>query len=93
MLKSVFLGYCLPTGPLTRVNFATGETMPTIRATFPVILTFNVEISRDFYLNTEFQIAQALYEQISALDAQDAIAFLKDAITDLGEGVPTPIIS
>jgi hypothetical protein len=63
--------------------------MPTIRATFPAKLTFELEVSRDFYQNVEYQIAQALYERISGMDSDDAIAYLADAIVEVGEGVPT----
>jgi len=60
--------------------------MPTIRASFPTTLQFDVELSRDFDLNVEYQVAQALYQQITALDETDAIDLLMEAITKVGEG-------
>lgn len=63
--------------------------MPTIRATFPVTLSIDVEISRDFYLNVEHQLAEALYQQLMAMDEQEAIDYLMEAISQVGEGKPT----
>jgi hypothetical protein len=62
--------------------------MPTIRAEFPVTLKFNIEISRDFYLNAEFQLAQALYRHLIELDERDGIDYLLEAIAEIGEGKP-----
>ncbi|MCC6190608.1 MAG: hypothetical protein IT318_16385 [Anaerolineales bacterium] len=63
--------------------------MPTIRAVFPITMQFSVEVTRDFDLNGEYQIAEALYRQIIAMDDSDAIDFLIEAITTVGEGKPT----
>lgn len=63
--------------------------MPTIRAVFPVTLDLDITISRDFYLNAEFQLAEALYKHLMELDEQEAIDYLKTAIVRVGEGKPT----
>lgn len=62
--------------------------MPTIRAIFPVSIQAEIVISRDFYLNREQQLAQALYQRIIEMDEDEAVDFLVERMTVLGEGTP-----
>lgn len=62
--------------------------MPTTRAVIPATLKVEVEVSRDFYVNKELQVAEALYRRLMELDDEDAIDLLKAAIVETGEGAP-----
>lgn len=62
--------------------------MPTIRAKYEVTLKFEVEISRDFDLSENWQIAEQLYGYLDQLDPQEATWYLLDHITKIGKGKP-----
>jgi hypothetical protein len=67
-----------------------GETwrydMPTIRAVYSATIKVDLVISRDFYLNKEYQLARALYERLLSMEEDGAIDFLLGHIVDVGEG-------
>ena len=62
--------------------------MPTIRAIYKVTIQTDVVISRDFYKNREFQLAKALYDELTKMDEDDFIDFLIEKMTLLDEGQP-----
>jgi hypothetical protein len=62
--------------------------MPTIRAVFPVVFHFDIELSRDFSQNVKYQLADAVYQRLVELEEADAIDFLRQAIVEIGEGKP-----
>lgn len=61
--------------------------MPTIRAVFPATFKFELVVSRDFYLNKEYQLASALYARLQAMDEDAAIEYLREAVIEVGEGL------
>lgn len=62
--------------------------MPTIKAKYPVNVRAEVIISRDFYLNREQQLARALWEALQDMGEDEAIDYLAERMTLLGEGEP-----
>jgi hypothetical protein len=62
--------------------------MPTIKATYRVSLKTDLEISRDFHLNREYQLARALYEQLMSMEEDAAVDFLLESIVGVDEGQP-----
>lgn len=60
--------------------------MPTIRAIYKVSIQTEVVITRDFYKNREFQLAKALYDQLTGMDEDNFIDFLIERMTLLDEG-------
>jgi hypothetical protein len=62
--------------------------MPTIRAKYPVTVQAEVVISRDFSLNREKQLAQALWEALQDMGEEEAVDYLAERMNVLSEGEP-----